>query len=566
MKIVRRTHVDDSALEDTIADPILRQILASRGFSDPQDLDDSPKHLLHYGTLADIDKAADRFAQAVLNDEKIMIMGDYDVDGITGTALGVLVSRALGAKHVDYMVPSRYDTGYGMSLDSVRKAKALGTTLIVTVDNGISCFEAVEFAADIGIDVIITDHHEVGEQMPKAYAVVNPKRPDCAFPSKNLCGAGVLFYLLIALRAKLVQSGAFDNKEAPILGSYLDLVAIGTIGDVVSLDPNNRRLVKAGLNRIARGSCQTGVKALSEVARINTAQISSYNISFDLCPRLNAAGRIVLDDNPSILCLLSQDIDEALELAMRLDFCNKRRSDYERVFLQEAIDKACLQEHKSSIVVFQENWLTGISGLLASRLKDKYKRPCFVFAGKGDEITGSGRSVANFPLASIMQEIDKRQPGLLLRYGGHAMAAGATILKDDLNTFIDAFEDAANSLLDSPSEYEVLSDGPLPNNYFNLNFAHLLEDYGPWGSGFAEPNFDGEFIIEDMKLMAGRHIRFRLRTDDNTLHINAIRFRASEEEKSLSPGCRIKAVFSLGVDRYNNTEKMTVKLEALECI
>ena len=564
MKIIRREHVDDSSLQEYIADPILRQILASRGFTDPQDLDDNPKYLLRYETLSDIDKATERFADAICNDEHIMIMGDYDVDGITGTALGVLVTKEFGAKYVDYMVPSRYSTGYGMSVESIHKAKDLGVSLIVTVDNGISCFEAVDCANELGIDVIITDHHEVPESMPNAFAIVNPKRKDCTFPSKNLCGAGVLFYVLIALRKKLMQRGVFDTNTAPILGKFLDLVAIGTIGDVVALDANNRRLVKAGLNRIAKDSCQVGIKAIAKIAKINTKLISPYNISFDICPRLNAAGRIVLEDNPSILCLLSKDMDEALDLAQRLDFCNKRRSDYEKVFLQEALEKAQIQEHKASIVVFKENWLTGISGLLASRLKDKYKRPCFVFAGDGDEITGSGRSVPNFPLASIMQEISKKNPKLLVRFGGHAMAAGASIMRDDLETFIDAFEDAANILLDNPTEYEILSDGKLPYTYLNLNFARLLESYGPWGSGFPEPLFDDEFYVEDTKLMAGRHLRFRLKNDD--IALSAIRFRASDEEKTITVGTKIKVVFSIGVDRYNSMEKLSVKIEALECI
>ncbi len=565
MNIIERERVDDSCLSAAVPDPVLRQLLVARGITDVQQACPDLKLLLHYRDLKDIDKAAELLAAAVCKGQHIRVMGDYDVDGMTGTALGVRCLRAFGlaADKVSFQVPSRYDDGYGLSSKMVEQARADGVEVILTVDNGIGCHEAALKVKELGLTLVITDHHEPGDSLPEAAAVVNPKRADDPFPSKALCGVGVLFYVMIALRAKLNELGYFNQQRpAPVLGQFLDLVAIGTIGDVVPLDANNRRLVKAGLRRMSSLSAQPGVLALAEVARVNLHTVSTYNIAFDLCPRLNAAGRLKLADNPALDCLLADDYGKAQEYAQRLDMCNRRRGDYEKVFLAQAREDAaaCLQQH--ALTVFRPQWLSGIAGLLASRLKDQYNRPCFVFAGEGEEITGSARSVPGFPLARALSEIAQSHPGLLSRYGGHNMAAGATIRTERLEEFRQAFDDSAAVYLKESPELEIVSDGKLPEHYFNLEFARALEYYGPWGQGYPEPVFDGEFYIDSVRLLGNRNLRFRL--CGQTIHFTAIRFRASPLEKSLLEGIKVRMVFSLGIDRYYSTDRLEVKIHAIE--
>ncbi|WP_294566361.1 single-stranded-DNA-specific exonuclease RecJ [uncultured Succinatimonas sp.] len=563
MKIVRRERVDDSVLADRIADPILRQVLVSRGVTSDKDLDPDLALLLHYRDLKDINAASERIAAAVINKEIVMVCGDYDVDGLTGTALGVLCLKAFGLEKVLFDVPSRYDGGYGLSSKMIDKAKDNGATLIITVDNGIGCHESALYAKEKGIDLVITDHHESLGTLPEALAVVDPKRQDCSFASKNLCGVGVLFYVLIAVRAVLIEKGYYPSRsDAPCMGQFLDLVAIGTIGDVVNLDANNRRLVKAGLQRMQRQNAQIGVKALAEVSRIDMEKIDPIAIAFDLCPRLNAAGRLKLDDNPALLCLLCDDYDKALSLAVKLDFCNRRRSDFEKVMLVEAKEDALLQANDNALVLYRSSWLSGISGLIAGRLKEQYQKPCFVFAGDTDSVTGSARSVPGFSIVGALNRINEEAPDLLLRYGGHSMAAGATLKVSDLKRFKDLLNKEAMTLLDK-DEQEVLSDGCLPEPYLkDLNFALALESCGPWGQGFPEPVFDGVFYIEEARVLANRHVRFRLRSDNTVF--SAIRFRASVYEKNLLPGIEVKAAFSVGVDRYFANERVEIKIEYIE--
>lgn len=564
MKISRRQMVEDPGLDACVPDPVLRRILLSRGVHDPQDLDPSLEHLLHFKQLQDITKASETIAEAVINKEHIRVMGDYDVDGMTGTALGVLCLKAFGLENVSFQVPSRYDNGYGLSVPMVEKAASDGVQLIVTVDNGISCHEAVARARDLGLKVVITDHHEPSATLPDAIAVVDPKRHDCRFPSKNLCGVGVLFYVLIATRSELIARGYFkDRSSAPAMGQFLDLVAIGTVGDVVPFDANNRRLVKAGLKRMHEMSTQLGVRALSEVARVNLANITTSNIAFDLCPRLNAAGRIRLNDNPSVQCLLSSDGTEAMNLAQRLDMINRRRGDYERVYLAEAREDAQSAVRSSSLVVYRPHWLSGVAGLIASRLKDSYGVPCFVFAGESEEITGSARSVQGFPLAQVLSEMAEDAPGLLIRYGGHAMAAGATIQRERIEEFRTLFDAKAAALLSQcGGEAPIETDGALPGTHVNLDFARALEYFGPWGQGYPEPTFDGSFMIRDIKLLGNRNLRMTLVGPD--FSVTAIRFRATAAEKALLAGMQVNVVYSLCVDRYYKNERLEAVIKAIE--
>ena len=369
MKIVRRDIVDDSHLQTYVSDPIIRQILARRGIKSESEVTCQLSDIYHYRDLHDIDKASNIIADAIENGDKILVSGDYDVDGITGTALGVRGLKDLGASEVRYFVPSRYEGGYGVSNETVDDAVSHGVKLLLTVDNGVSCLESINYAKSKGLKGVITDHHETPELLPDADAIVDPKLPEDKFPSKNLCGAGVLFYVLVATRAVLRDRGFYKTSKVPLIARFLDLVALGTIGDVMQLDANNRKLVKYGFDKIKAGKSIIGIKALAASCRVDLAAINSVSIAFDLCPRLNAPGRIKLENNPAVSLMLTDDETEACIIARDLEMCNKRRGDYERVFLKEATEDALKQEGNCAIVLYRPNWLVGLGGLIASRIK-----------------------------------------------------------------------------------------------------------------------------------------------------------------------------------------------------
>ncbi len=564
MKISRRENVDDSALNDLVPDPVLRQLLARRGVSSEDELNCKMAGLLHYGTLKDIGRAASLIAAAVKDDVPIMVAGDYDVDGLTGTSIGFRGLKALGATRVSYFVPSRYDGGYGLSPEQVQGFYDAGIRFILTVDNGITCFEAVEKARGLNMTVVVTDHHEVSDRLPAAHAVVDPKQPDDAFPSKALCGAGVLFYVLIATRAKLKEQGFFAGKAEPRLEEFLDLVALGTIGDVVPLDTNNRRLIKAGIGRIRRGLGHVGLAALAAKSGVDAGAITVQNISFDLCPRLNAAGRIKLPDNPAADLLMTDDPRAAQDLAVRLDMCNHRRGDYERVALKEALEDAEAYRGDPCIVLFRPQWLPGIIGLIAGKLKEEFQVPCLVFTGEEELISCSARSVPGVSLSDLFTEIHAEHPELLTRFGGHAMAAGAAVRRSDLDKLREILCEKIRSS-GAVGEYEIISDGSLPPNYATVDFARDLEEAGPWGNGFPEPQFDGIFTVTAADIVGGRHLRLTLK-DDSGSRLQAIRFRASDSEKALRKGLKVRLVYTLGVDRYLSRDRLTVKVEAVEAV
>ena len=568
MKIPRREHVPDQMLEEAVPDPVLRQLLARRGVKDATECFCELKDLLHFQDLKNISKAASLIAEAIVKGSRILVAGDYDVDGLTGTALGVRGLRALGASYVSRFVPSRYDGGYGLSIEAVdRFIETENIDFIITPDNGISCNEAIAYAKERGLTVVVTDHHETLDVLPGADVIVDPKQPGDEFESKNLCGVGVLFYVLCAVKAELIDKGFYKDKSfVPNLSEFLDLVALGTIGDVVPLDANNRRLVKAGFRRLRDGRCAPGIIALAQVARIKLHNLTTVNISFDLCPRLNAAGRIQLEDNPAADLLLTDDFDKALELAARLDMCNRRRGDFERVALSEAKEDAQAQKGKSAITLYRPSWLSGIGGLLAGRIKDTFNVPCFVFSGDGEIISGSARSVPGFGVAQLLQRIDTTHPGLLIRYGGHAMAAGASIKRTDLDLFRDVFNEEARLCTGGPQECEILSDGLLPSNYLNLAFALDLEKAGPWGNGFPEPLFDGEFIVEKAELLTARHLRLVLISCADGAVIRGIRLWASTSEKAIAEGMRVTVAYTLAVNRYSGANRLEIHIESISPI
>ena len=562
MKISRRAHVEDNALKNIVADPLLRQLLASRGVQCAEDVRAGLRDLLHYRDLKDIDRAARLIGEAIRSGQHFLIAGDYDVDGLTGTALGVRALKAFSVAQVSYYVPSRYNGGYGLSEEVIRNYAKQGVSFVITVDNGISSHEAVNVAHALNMQVVITDHHQPQQVLPDADACVDPKRADCKFASKNLCGVGVLFYVLLAVRAYLQEQGYFTTRKRPEMENYLDLVALGTIGDVVPLDSNNRRLVKSGLRRITQGKTTAGIKALVRKCRLDLTHLNTQEVSFSLCPKLNAAGRLKLSNNPAIELLLTDDATEGDLLSVQLDMCNRRRGDFQRVALQEAEEDAKSQLGRQSLVLHRSTWIPGIAGLIAGKLKDLHQVPCFIFTGADDFLQGSARSMPGYSLSHILNEVNSLHPGLLQRYGGHDQAAGAVIKKQDLPEFTNIFN-AECAKYGGHDEETLLSDGLLPTDYYSLDFARMLECYGPWGNGFPEPCFDGIFYIESVYLLANVRLLLRLEGAAGE-QLTAVKIFPSQEEKQLQAGNKIKILYSLKVDRYASQEKLTAQIEMLE--
>lgn len=735
MNILHRPNVADSYLSQFIPDPIMRQILAVRGVKGAADLDISIKGLLPPTNMQDCAKAADIIAHAVMRQEHIMISGDYDIDGMSGTALGVRCLTAFGLpeEKISYYVPSRYDDGYGLNEQVVDHAILNGVQLIVTVDNGISANAAVAYAKDKGLKVVVTDHHEQGAELPPADAVVDPKRKDDEFPSKHLSGVGVLFYVMAATRSKLVELGYYaDKSKSPNMTQFTDLVALGTIGDVMTLDSNNRRLVKEGLRHIHKGKACRGLMALLGYLKIDPAKVKIRTIAFDLCPRFNAATRIKIAQNPAILNLLSEDDNLALLYAKQLDMCNKRRMDHEKVMLAKALslyaeeralidlvngkisapvpdenavlgqelpepsdepselppltsDLMQLKFHTNAliaqdpsqaallhqllgkgsegeseldaieaayndfdgseeesndltagIVLYEPTFLRGLVGLVATRMRERYHRPCMIFGadlGAGidggvdlmsvidnkeqvipstdtsgvkfppqgkvmsaasgimpnveralshkeeqnksgqnsegasednDLIVGSARSVPGIDLMEVFAYIKQREPNLLVAGGGHAMAAGATIHARDVARFKNLFNDACAACRQEVVDEDAYTcDVTLPHDYLCLPFAHDIELFGPWGKDFEEPCFDGVFTVVAVNILKNRHLKVKLRTDTNQL-VEAIKFRASLQEKAIVPDTRVQIVYTLGIDRYFNNPRLQLQIEAIE--
>lgn len=753
LKIVKRQDADTSQLEAYISDPIMRQLLARRGIFRPEDLDSSLKGLLHYNQLQDIFVAADEIARAIMGRARIMIAGDYDIDGMSGTALGVRCLKAFGLpeSHIFYYVPSRYEDGYGLSKKAVDYAEINSVNLIVTVDNGVAAFESVDYAVSKGIRVVVTDHHEIQDRLPNAIAIVDPKRKDDNFASKNLCGVGVLFYVMTAVRARLLDYQYFSSPQSmPNMAQFLDLVTLGTIGDVMALDNNNRRLVKTGLKQIRASQCCKGIQELTKALELNPSKIDTRSIGFDFCPHFNAATRIKIDSNPAIKNLLTDDPEEAQQTAMMLKMCNKRRTDYEKVMLAQAlvqleliygkpvsssngaapktkkaakgphvtaqgapvdmadmmgiergpvvnpnsteaaeaaaealanqeisVPRAMIEERVSflidnesasisedspeiskfaGIVLFEPTFLTGLVGLVANRIKERYSKPCVIFGadvGTGEmgisdnfvklqhqqahvpyhsqmqgtpyamsgvpqgtfqgaplvapqvtpqgapqnatgaslspvdlddvytdiekefadprcmhTIVGSARSVEGIDLMEVFSYMKQRAPDLFVACGGHAIAAGASIPAKHLHLFRRLFDEACRACDKNAGgnhESAVVTDGALPPSHLCLTFAKDLEMFGPWGKEFEEPKFDGIFILESGQLLKERHLKMRLRTENQLLVVEAIKFRANAKEKQLLGlgRARVKVIYTLSINRYYQ-ERLQLNVEAIE--
>jgi single-stranded-DNA-specific exonuclease len=536
---------------------VLRRIYAARGVGQHQPLD--LKLLLPPAGLLGIEAAAALLAESIARQRRIIIAGDYDADGATATAVAVLGLRALGAASVDYVVPNRFTMGYGLSPALVRMALDKGAELLVTVDNGIASLAGVAAANAAGLAVLVTDHHLAGEELPAAAVIVNPNQPGCGFASKHLAGVGVMFYVLLALRARLRAEGRFDGRAEPNLAELLDLVALGTVADVVRLDYNNRILVAQGLARLRAGRGRPGLHALLAAAGRVHEFAGSQDLGYVVGPRLNAAGRLE-DMTVGIECLLA-GTEAARTLASQLDTLNRERRDIEAQMRDEALELLA-QNRDIGVCAFDPGWHEGVVGLVASRVKDRLHRPVIAFARAAEPglLKGSGRSIRGLHLRDALAAIDARHPGLITRFGGHAMAAGMSLPEANLAEFGVAFDAECTARLDAEALEQVLeTDGELGEHELNLDTARVLEQGGPWGQGFPEPHFEGAFEVLDTRALGsdGRHIKYRLRLPGGAL-VEAMDFNG--HERLADRGQRLRLVYDIGVNRFRGQEGLEMRI------
>ncbi|MBJ9122007.1 MULTISPECIES: single-stranded-DNA-specific exonuclease RecJ [Citrobacter] len=512
---LRRREADETAELPADLPPLLRRLYASRGVRSAQELERSVKGMLPWQQLSGVEKAVEILYNAFREGTRIVVVGDFDADGATSTALSVLGMRSLGCNNISYLVPNRFEDGYGLSPEVVVQAHAHGAQLIVTVDNGISSHAGVEHARALGIPVVVTDHHLPGDTLPDAEAIINPNLRDCDFPSKSLAGVGVAFYLMLALRTFLRDKGWFDERgiTPPNLAELLDLVALGTVADVVPLDANNRILTWQGLSRIRAGKCRPGIKALLEVSNRDPQKLAASDLGFALGPRLNAAGR--LDDmSVGVALLLCDNIGEARVLANELDALNQTRKEIEQGMQAEALT-LCEKLERSretlpgGLAMYHPEWHQGVVGILASRIKERFHRPVIAFAPAGDgTLKGSGRSIQGLHMRDALERLDTLYPGMMLKFGGHAMAAGLSLEEAQFEHFQQRFGELVTEWLDpSLLQGEVVSDGPLSVAEMTMEVAQLLRDAGPWGQMFPEPLFDGRFRLLQQRLVGERHLK-----------------------------------------------------------
>ncbi len=564
MEIVRRTV---PAAAETLAaagvHPVLARVFASRGVTAADELDADLARLPPFAALKGIDAASARLADAIERGEKLLIVADYDADGATACAVGLRGLRALGAS-VDFIVPNRFEYGYGLTPEIVVQAAARSPRVIVTVDNGIASHEGVAAAAALGIEVLITDHHLPAATLPQPALIVNPNQPGCDFPSKHLAGVGVMFYVLLATRAALRARGAFATRAEPNLGTLLDLVALGTVADVVRLDRVNRTLVAQGLARIRAGRAQPGLAALFSVAGRDARRASAYDLGFVAGPRLNAAGRMA-DMSIGIRCLVAETGVAALPLAVELDRFNRERREVEATMQEDALkalagrtfdagtDDAC------TLCLFDAGWHQGVVGIVASRLKDRYHRPTIVFApGSAGEIKGSGRSIPGFHLRDALDLVDKRAPGLIAKFGGHAYAAGLSLAATELPRFAALFEALAREQLTAAELKRTMeTDGALGPGELDIALAEALRAE-VWGQGFPAPQFEGRFAVADQKTVGGKHAKLALIRDGGE-RIGAILFNHVDP---LPP--TIRAVYRPELNEWNGNTTLELVLEHWE--
>ncbi|MFQ6572382.1 single-stranded-DNA-specific exonuclease RecJ [Pseudomonas sp. UM16] len=548
--------------------PLLTRLYAARGVQAAEELDKSLARLLPFQQLKGIDAAVDLLVEALAERQRILIVGDFDADGATASTVGVLGLRLLGAAHVDYLVPNRFEYGYGLTPEIVQVALERQPQLLITVDNGISSVEGVAAAKAAGLKVLVTDHHLPGNELPLADAIVNPNQPGCTFASKALAGVGVIFYVLMALRARLRSLGHYENRPQPNIGELLDLVALGSVADVVPLDANNRILVHQGLERIRAGRARPGLKAILQVARRDHGRITSTDLGFILGPRLNAAGR--LDDmSLGIECLLSDDPNLALEMAGQLDELNQDRKSIEQGMQREALAQLKdlpLESMPFGLCLFEPDWHQGVIGILASRLKERYHRPTIAFADAGDGmLKGSARSVPGFHIRDALDAVAARHPQLISKFGGHAMAAGLSLPADSFPAFAQAFdEEVRRQLQEEDLTGRLLTDGTLSVEEFHLELARALRHAGPWGQHFPEPLFHGVFQLVEQRVVGERHLKVVLKSECGAVKLDGIAFGVDREIWP-NPTVRwVELAYKLDVNEFRGQESVQLMIAHME--
>jgi len=553
--------------------PLLQNIYRGRNIQTADDLDRALNGLPSYKSLSDIDRAAKRLAEALSAQQRILIVGDFDADGATSTVVSVKALKSFGAKHVDYLVPNRFEYGYGLSpeiVDVAAKRKPDVPDIIITVDNGIASHAGVDRANEYGIDVIVTDHHLPADTLPKAYAIVNPNQKDDLFPSKCLAGVGVIFYVMLALRAELKAQGWFEQQGLtfPNMVEVLDLVALGTVADVVPLDKTNRILVHHGLARIRAGLACPGISALMQVSHREAEELKASDLGFSIAPRLNAAGRLE-DMSFGIACLLADDVKAAVPMAERLNALNIERRAIETQMREEAyriIEKLDLRDVSTvGLCLYDQAWHQGVVGLVASRVKETLHRPVIAFSKVSNtELKGSARSVKGVNIRDVLDSIATQNPGLIHKFGGHAMAAGLSLSIEKLDAFQLAFSEAVAKLLsveDLQACFEI--DGELSKDDFTLENAMILQEGGPWGQGFPEPLYEGTFRLIDQRLLGEKHLKLTLQAVGASHYVDAIAFYVDPNAWPNHHCEQVHLVYRLDVNYYRGQKRLQLLVEDL---
>ncbi|NKB32172.1 MAG: single-stranded-DNA-specific exonuclease RecJ [Pseudomonadales bacterium] len=574
MLIQRRANNPDISFADSIH-PLLQQVYRQRAIQSAAELELGLSNLLSPDSFKDMDRAVGLLTDCLQQKKRILVVSDFDADGATSCVLAINALRQFGAHHVDYIVPNRFEFGYGLTPEIVELAIRKKPDLIITVDNGISSSDGVSAANNAGIDVLITDHHIAPEQLPDAQAIVNPNQPDCEFSSKCIAGVGVIFYVMLALRSHLRAINWFTDQELeePNLALQLDLVALGTIADVVALDRNNRILVDEGLKRIRIGRTRPGISALLQVANRNSSRLTASDLGFSVGPRLNAAGRLE-DMSTGIECLLAESASRAHPLALQLDGMNQDRKQIEAEMRDQAfayLNELSLEEESlpAALCIYDERWHQGVVGIVASRIKDKYHRPVIAFARVDSEdngpieLKGSARSVQGFHVRNALDAVATKNPGMITKFGGHAMAAGLSLDLDKFAEFQQAFaNEAASSLSDEQLQAKVLSDGLLETDWFTLETATAIDGAGPWGQEFPEPVFDGRFNLIQQRKVGERHLKMVLSPiQDPQRSIDAIAFNVAEEDWPGDSATEIEIAYRLSVNEFRGTVTLQLMVE-----
>ncbi len=576
IEIQRRPEPDLSLLPDSIP-PILKRIYINRGITDPAQLETSARGLHSYQKLGGIEQAVELLFQAIKEQKRIIVVGDFDADGATSSALSVLALRMLGSHNVDYLVPNRFEDGYGLSPEVVDQALELGAEMIMTVDNGVSSIEGVRYAKENGITVLVTDHHLPGQVLPDVDAMVNPNLESCHFPSKALAGVGVAFYLMMALCVHMRKHNWFAEQgmQEPKLMELIDLVALGTVADVVPLDENNRILVHQGLQRIRAGKARPGIQALIEVAKRDARRLVASDFGFALGPRINAAGR--LDDMSfGVELLMCNNIHAARRMASELDGLNQTRKEIEEGMKQEAM--ACCErlqfgegsELPYGLALFQRDWHQGVIGILASRIKEKFHRPVIAFADGGEgTIKGSCRSIPGLHMRDALDFIDTQNPGLIIKFGGHAMAAGLTIKEQDFERFSRLFDEVVKKELDEAAlKGVIMSDGELKPEEFSMHVAEQLRSGGPFGQAFPEPIFDGEFKVLHQKLVGEKHLKLMLeplyKGHPTNVMIDGIAFNVDLRRWPDASVKTVRLAYKLDVNEFRGNQSLQLMIDHIE--